>query len=200
MDLHPCHAKSLTHCGDFGMKKSRISRRVVGVERAQQVVAALRCIPVPQRTQFRERRVVPVDTQVDQRESFPAPRPADVHCAPGRARRPRRGLLPARTAAVRRAAPPDRPERHAASRRARVHRPGCCRSRNRPARRPRWFPACCVLHCGPRCCPRHPLRRSVANGHAAWTRRVHPLSVAPSSPSAAVRARVAPGADRCDAG
>ena len=99
--LHPCHEKSLTQYGDFGRDSNRGSgdRGVAGVERAQQVVAALWCIPVPQRTQFRDRRVVPVDTQVDQR-NFPAPRPADVHCAPGRARRPRRGPLPARTAAV----------------------------------------------------------------------------------------------------
>src|SRR5215469_11138698 len=45
-------------------------RRIVGIERAQQIVVGLRRIEPPQRSQLGDRRVVPVHAQIDQRKAL----------------------------------------------------------------------------------------------------------------------------------
>src|SRR5258708_35858242 len=60
--------RSLAKSSANGKRRSA-DRGIVRVKRAQQVLAALRRIAMPQRAQLGDRRVVPVHAQVHQREA-----------------------------------------------------------------------------------------------------------------------------------
>ena len=119
---------------------------MIRVERAQQILAALRCVAVPQRAQFGDRLVMPIDAQIDQREALAFHDQQMRAAHRRRSRRPRRALPPVRAAAVPPVAPSDRPGMRAAWRQARARWRGCCRSRRHPA------PAASLIS-GSRACP-----------------------------------------------
>ena len=172
---------------------------VVRIECSQQIVVALRRIAVPQRAQLRDRRVVPVDAQVNQRETF-ALHHHQMRAAHGAMLTAGgEALLPMLAAVAQPDARRDPPGMRAASPEA-------------PARVARMLPIAQTSCAGaslisglvraplrPRCCPPYPAPQAAATAPPAWTRPAHPASAAPNSRTAAMRARVAQAADRCDA-
>ena len=117
-DLHPCHGRLITRMPSDGKRQicGSDDRRIVRIQRAQQIVVALRRIAAATARAVRRSACRASPRAGRSAESSRAPPPADARCAPARARRRPRGLPPTPAADVPPAAPTGRPGRRAASR------------------------------------------------------------------------------------